>query len=453
MARAASAPARRTVPPRELDDLLGLRSSKGRYYREYRHSRHDLERTLAAVSSVSWLLASAGGDPRRTVQETLPFVAQLLDARVVALVADHPGLGGVVDVTAMHPATAGPLDPELSRAVLAHVARLAGEDLLAGVMRHVQELGAALLVVPLPRGGRTCGCVAALVPDTVRVDGTDLAILGTVSNQLAGAIESGWRLDESETMRAAASSAASDAAAQAAALERRNRMLRETRHELLAVREAQVLAEERQRIARDLHDSVAQHVLSMGMQVEWCRTASTEPDVVERLTEVKALARTTVDRIRQAIFELAGADELGPGLVPALRRLADQHRVDGLAVRVRVVGDRQPLPSVVERTLYMVAKEALFNTVVHAEATRVSLHLSLGVELVRLTVTDDGRGRAAHLQSCLDEARRGCTSGYHRGLGNIDERARLVGGALTITDAPRRGVRLQVVVPAGGGRT
>ena len=244
----------------------------------------------------------------------------------------------------------------------------------------------------------------------------------------AGAIESAYRLERSQT---------------------HNRLLRETRHELVAAREREVLAEERQRIARDLHDSVAQHVLSMGMQVETARLSSTSPETVEQLTGIKSLARTTVDRIRAAIFALGDADELGPGLAAALRRLGEQHRVHEIAIGVRVVGGPSALPSCVERALYGAAKEALFNTVVHAEATRASVHLAYERDRVRLTVTDNGGGRAADLRAALVASRGTPRDGYHRGLGNIEDRVLGVGGALRISDAPGGGVRLQVVVPVG----
>lgn len=393
---------------------------------------------------MSWLLASATADPRLLVEQTLPVIAELLDGLVVVLVSDHPALGGEpVEVVATHPSNVARCDDRLGRLVTDH-ARPRGET--AGQHRLPGGAG-SVLVTPLPLDGRPRGFVAALVPEGVDVDGTDLAILGTITNQLAGAIESRRRLAESELLREAATSALDAVAAQAAALERRNAMLKQTRHELVAARERQVLAEERQRIARDLHDSVAQHVLSMGMQVEWCRTTSTEPEVVAQLTEVKGLARTTVGRIRQAIFELGGSDELGPGLVVALRRMAQQHQVHGLDTAVRVVGKPQQLPVSTERALFMAAKEALFNTVIHAEATRASVHLSFVPGSVRLLVTDNGLGRAAHLRDCLEQARLGCTTGYHRGLGNMDERIRLAGGRMTITDAPRRGVRVEALVP------
>ena len=425
-----------------------MRSSKGRYYQEYRHSRHDLERTLMAVNAVSWVLADAAGDARYLVDSTLPVIAQLLGARAVVLVSEHPALGGSrVCLRSLHPGTPGELDDSRAGQIVQHAERLAATSPPTGLMRMVPELGCTLLLAPLPRSGRGDGYVVAAMGTADAADATDLAILGTLSNQLAGAIESCRRLAESEVSRSAASAALREADAQAVALARRNELLKQARHDLVAAREDQVLAEERHRIARDLHDSVAQHVLSMGMQVEWCRTASEQPEVVERLTDVKELARSTVDRIRQAIFELSGDDELqAGGLVPALRRLAEQHRGHGLAIGVRVRGDR-PLPRPVERALYMVAKEALFNTVLHAEATRAQVHLLLTDETVRLQVSDDGVGRAQQLTASLLRAQRSGNDGYHRGLPNLDDRARQVGGRLTITDVPPRGVRLQVSVP------
>ena len=429
------------APP--LADLLGVRSSKGRWYREYRHSRHDLERTLLAVNALSWVLADAPGDARYLVDSTLPVMAQLLGARAVVLVSEHPALGGSrVCVRSRSADDPAPVDEAWGDRLVQHAERLDVPP--TGLLRVVPELGCTLLVVPLPHGGRGAGYVLAALD---AADTTDLAILGTLTNQLAGAVESCRRLAESEVQRSAASAALREADAQAQALARRNALLRQARHDLAAAREDQVLAEERQRIARDLHDSVAQHVLSMGMQVEWCRTASAQPAVVERLTDVKELARSTVDRIRQAIFELSGTDELPPGGLPdALRRLAEQHRSHGLAIGVRVEG-ATAVPRPVEHALHMVAKEALFNTVLHADATRARVHLLRTAQAVRLQVTDDGVGRAAHLQECLRRAHRTANDGHHRGLPNLDERTRQVGGSLEISDVRPRGVRLQVSVP------
>jgi hypothetical protein len=210
---------------------------------------------------------------------------------------------------------------------------------------------------PLPRGGRRAGFVAAAVPLRGSADDTDLAILGTVTNLLAGAVESSHRLAESEALQRAADVALQEAALHAEALARRNRLLKEARHELVVSRERELVADERQRIARDLHDSVAQHVLSMGMQVEWCRTSTSAPELAERLGEVKELARSTVRRIREpSSSSRAGTGPERAGLPAALQRLARQHGVHGLSIEVAVDEPLPGLPVAVERTLFMVAK-------------------------------------------------------------------------------------------------
>ena len=406
---------------------------------------------MIAVNALSWVLADAPGDARYLADRTLPVIAQLLGARAVVLVSQHPALGGNRTCVRSPTEPAGPADTRLAERVVQVAERLSVGSPSTGLRRLIPELGCTLLLSPLPDSGRGDGYVVAAVPRDNDVDATDLALLGTLTNQLAGAIESCQRLTESEASRGAADSALKAAAAQAEALASRNELLKQARHHLVAAREHQVLAEERQRIARDLHDSVAQHVLSIGMQVEWCRASSAQPEVIERLGEVKELARSTVDRIRQAIFELSGTDELQPGgLVPALRRLAGQHRSPGLPITVRVVGDEPQLPGPVERALFMVAKEALFNTVIHAEASRASVQLTRTPGQVRLSVTDDGRGRAVELRRFLLEAQHDCESGYHRGLVNVEERLRQFNGRLVILDAPRRGVRLQATVPLSG---
>lgn len=430
------------MAPHAFEDLLGVRSSKGRYYSEYRHTAHDLQRTLQAVNAVSWVLADAPGDPRYLVDSTLPVIAQLLDATAVVLVSEDSGLQGAqVCLPGLHPMPPGCSRDQLAESLVRHADLRAAGCPPTGVLRAVPELGIVLLIAPMPRGaGRSHRYVLAAVPQAARADGTDLAILGTLTNQLAGALESARRLSESERLRQSADRALRDADEQATALAKRNLLLKRARQELVGARESQVLAEERQRIARDLHDSVAQHVLSMGMQVEWCRTSSEQPEVVERLVAVKELARTTVDRIRQAIFELSGGDALeAQGLVPALRLLAEQHGVHGLQIDVRVMGARLGRPVAVDQALFMVAREALFNTVAHGEASRAVVRLSHTGGHVRLQVCDDGLGQADQLRQCLAHARLAPVDGYHRGLANIEDRVRAVGGRLDIDDEPGRG--------------
>ena len=166
-----------------FEDLLGVRTSKGRYYSEYRHSAHDLQRTVMAVNAVSWVLADSPGDPGYLVESTLPVIAQLLGARAVIFVSEHPAFGGS-RVCVVHP---GPLDERFAEVLQRTAVGVAADCPPTGVMRALPELSATLLLAPMPRSGGGDGYVVAAVPAQAKADGTDLAILGTLTNQLAGA--------------------------------------------------------------------------------------------------------------------------------------------------------------------------------------------------------------------------------------------------------------------------
>jgi signal transduction histidine kinase len=96
----------------------------------------------------------------------------------------------------------------------------------------------------------------------------------------------------------------------------------------------------------------------------------------------------------------------------------------------------------------MTVKEALFNTLLHGEASSAQVQLSYGPDAARATVSDDGLGSARRLAQCLEQARSSC-DGHHRGLANIEARLGLVGGRLLITDVRGGGVRVQARVPVG----
>jgi signal transduction histidine kinase len=206
------------------------------------------------------------------------------------------------------------------------------------------------------------------------------------------------------------------------------------------LREQTALLEERQRIARDLHDSVTQSLYGL--------VALTEAGQVDLQTHDLAAIGQTFDRLgettRQALKELRlFIYQLNPpvleeeGLIGALHlRLAT---VEGRSdVQVRLLADetiRLPLP--VETELYYIANEALNNIMKHAHARSITVYLSREDDHVVLDVLDDGCGfdvAAAHASGGL-------------GLKNQQERARRIKGTLKITSIPGQGTRVRVSVP------
>jgi signal transduction histidine kinase len=212
-----------------------------------------------------------------------------------------------------------------------------------------------------------------------------------------------------------------------------------------------VLDSERHRIARELHDSVTQYALSAGMHIELARCEIPDPRLRTHLDTAKDLTRRAVEQLRSAIYALHhGEGEADEDLPSMLRRLSGVHMPDELRVEVRIGGEPVPLPAECEQSLFRIAGEALFNTAVHADASRAVVRLAYGGGRVRLTISDDGSGSPEEVRRNLRAASVSCRSGEHRGLVNMAARARELGGTLTFRRARLGGLQVQVDIPTQG---
>jgi signal transduction histidine kinase len=232
----------------------------------------------------------------------------------------------------------------------------------------------------------------------------------------------------------------------------------DTGEHLAQVRQAELVSAERHRIARDLHDSVAQCLVGIGMHLEWCRRhLDPSSPAYERLVASKELARAGLGWVRSAVEELSGLEHPGTDLGQALRDLAADFRSVGqLRVSVRVTAGRRLLPAAVEHSLFQIAQEGLWNVVRHAHATQAWISLAYTEDQVRLSVSDDGSGDPAAVGRCLTaeimsaETTNPATwnpgTSTH-GLRNIAERAAELGGEVRLTRRRGGGLRVSVRVP------
>jgi signal transduction histidine kinase len=200
--------------------------------------------------------------------------------------------------------------------------------------------------------------------------------------------------------------------------------------------------EERQRLARELHDSVTQALYSVTLYADAARLAFSRKqwEALERnLQEARNMAREAMYDMRLLVFELRPFMLEKEGLVSALRaRLAAVEARAGLKAEVLVEGERR-LPIGVEEELYRIAQEGLNNVVKHAKASVVQIHLNYGEDAVRLEMMDNGTG--------FDPENASRSGGV--GLRGIQERVQQLGGRLEIESAPGKGSRLRVKIPAG----
>jgi two-component system, NarL family, sensor histidine kinase UhpB len=193
--------------------------------------------------------------------------------------------------------------------------------------------------------------------------------------------------------------------------------------------------DERQRLARGLHDEVGQSMTAVLLQLKRL-TANASPEQRVQLAEAQQVVKTSLEDVRRLAQELRPEllDHLG--LASALASLADgfEERTH-VRVRRQLERDLPPLEPRTELVIYRVAQESLTNVARHAQATEVLLSLERGNDSVVLRVIDDGLG--------FDPRH-----GEGGGLRGIRERALIVGGAAAINPGPGGGVEVRLEVPA-----
>ncbi|MGE5603668.1 MAG: ATP-binding protein, partial [Nitrososphaerales archaeon] len=208
--------------------------------------------------------------------------------------------------------------------------------------------------------------------------------------------------------------------------------------------EAMAVWEERQGLARDLHDSVTQSLYSLSLFSRAGREAAEDGDIPRLTHSLAELEYNTIHTLREMrllLYELRPADLQQEGLVRAIElRLNAVERRANLQVEVEM-DEVDDLPPDLEVDLYHIVEEALNNVVKHTSATRVTLQLTLAGDCLQLRVTDDGQG--------FDPAE---TRGG-MGLRSIRERVARHDGTVSIESQPGGGTQVDVAIPlAEGGR-
>ena len=200
-----------------------------------------------------------------------------------------------------------------------------------------------------------------------------------------------------------------------------------------------VLAE-RNRIAREIHDNLAQDILGISVQLEL--VARLMPAAAEaakgHLDRARILVRNSMTEARRYVWDLRSQElqkkDLSAALRDTTKRLTAENNVEAV---VEVTGPSRPLPLPVETNLLRIGQEAINNAVKHARANRIDVTLNFDTRSVQLSIRDDGRG--------FDPEAR--IADGHFGLIGMRERAEQIGAVLTIDSAVERGTQIAVDVP------
>jgi signal transduction histidine kinase len=381
---------------------------------------------LYAVSSA--LLAMSRHLEVRDVLKTIVASArELLDAQYAALGVpdDHGGFAQfVVDgVSDAQWKAIGPLPRQ--HGILAAMLREARPERLADVREdprfegwpHAHPDMSDFLGLPIRDGDEVIG--ALFLANKLHPAGRDPARPG-------GEGGCGFTEDDEELL---------GILAQHAAIALTNARLYERSREL-------TIAEERSRLAHELHDAVSQKLFSLRLTAQAAATlVDRDPSRAKgELQQVAALAAEATEELRAAVVELRPAALDEDGLVATLRT---QIQVLDRAHRARVTFTAhgvRALPASQEEAMLRVSQEALHNALRHSGATHVDVTLDRCGSGALLRVTDDGSGfDPAAIRS----------AGRHLGLVSMRDRASGVGGTLTVESAPGKGTTIEMEVPGG----
>ncbi|MGQ9547470.1 MAG: GAF domain-containing sensor histidine kinase [Roseiflexus sp.] len=354
----------------------------------------EVNRRIVDSATLDDILDAATTFPRRLVP-TRATAVLLLDS------------SGIVEARAQ-----GMPVEELSR--LRRALGIADRMTTARRPQMIDHSGDACLVLPLHDGMALLGWIELHLAYPQPVAGDELALLETIANEIAEAIASARR---------------------------------RSREERAIYQLERAIAEERARIARDIHDGIAQSLAFMRMRVDlWLDWIENDRQRLRtELLELKTTLREQIRELRRAIFALRPVqfDELG--FVGGLRRyiveFAGQQLWD---IHVDLTGTPSTIPPEIEAVAFRVVQEALTNVAKHAAATRVEVMIGQMDEGLQIVVRDDGRGFDP---GALSEAP------GHVGLRQMRERLVALRGQLTILSRPGAGTELRAWMPLPVGAT
>jgi signal transduction histidine kinase len=204
--------------------------------------------------------------------------------------------------------------------------------------------------------------------------------------------------------------------------------------------------EERDRLANEIHDTLAQAFAGILPHLEGVPDAGGAgagqrfgSAWAEHLACAKRLAKCGLDDSRRMLLGLRPRDLDDTSLAGALKVLADRYALEwGAACKFEVVGNETDLPPDVHDELYRIAQEALCNVRKHSRATMVSIFLNWGADTISLIISDNGQGFLARKPKAAMD-------GF--GLSSMRERALRIGGSIDICSTPGRGTDVRLEIP------
>ncbi|MEW5851377.1 MAG: sensor histidine kinase [Myxococcota bacterium] len=195
---------------------------------------------------------------------------------------------------------------------------------------------------------------------------------------------------------------------------------------------ALAVVEERNRLAREIHDGLGAALSGVIIQAEYAGTLTKDPKVKAEIKELKGAAEEAIDELRRALTMMKNDFQLVPALENVVSTFKTRHKIP---CELQLRGAPPRLSSEAQLTIFRILQESLTNIAKHAQARRVTVSVQFTVDGLNMVIQDDGKGFDLHN-----------TPAHHYGLMNMRERARKVGGDVLIDSAPGEGTTVTLMI-------
>lgn len=218
-----------------------------------------------------------------------------------------------------------------------------------------------------------------------------------------------------------------------------------SKRQMLGIKIIKAQEEERQRVARDIHDGPAQSLANVVLKTEICEKMMSidQNKAKDELKELKGIVRDSLKDVRKIIYDLRPMSLDDLGLIPTVQRYGELfYEETGIDVNVRVIGKKTEINSYMQLAVFRIIQEALNNVKKHSEATKVDILIEIGFDNFNLIIKDNGNGFD---KSEIDSDNSNINDGF--GLMGMRERAELLKGNFEIKSSLGKGTKITLTLP------
>jgi len=287
--------------------------------------------------------------------------------------------------------------------------------------------------MPLKKDDQFIGSIYFKIYKNNKFVDIDVHLLQILSNLFIISLENYHYIKESEYLRVLSEKRKEE-------LEKKILEFEETREQLTIVQKSEMINQERNRIALELHDTIAQILLTLGLNIEWClRKVPIDSEVYQKLKITQNMSQKAIHQLRDTIFELS----INPkkAILDLIYDLSKEFEdITHIDVKISTSGESKEYSIYRSKTIYLLIRELLHNVAKHAQANSVEISIKFLKDSTIITVFDNGKG-------INSKDIKKITSGKTFGLKTMFKKIKELNGSMEINNLEPKGTKVTLSIP------